>query len=164
MWDKEIFWPVNGTRVTDDIHETSIQLPLTFKYFSSSVRRLVCQCRRSVRHVSVDRMLQLVSCGTIHMWARCFSGGPELKIFGHKTVRVSKGCPNPTSNSVVTSHKSSWLWGPAVLSSLNSSIRTSLAPVSGKLQTPDTSLFDIEMQALVPQWDKCLNASGNYEV
>jgi hypothetical protein len=128
MWDKEIFWPVNGTRVTDGTHETSIQLPLTLKYFSSSVRRLVCQCRRNVCQVSVARRLELASCGAIHMWARCFSRGTKRWKFG-----VWKGCPYPTNHSVVTSYMSSWLWCPAVFSCLNYPVRTPLTPVSDQL-------------------------------
>ena len=30
------------------------------------------------------------------------------------------------------------------------------------LQTIDTDIFDVEMQALVPQWDKRLNINGDY--
>jgi hypothetical protein len=35
--------------------------------------------------------------------------------------------------------------------------------VTLQLQTPDINLFDNGMQALVPQWVRCLNASGYYK-
>jgi hypothetical protein len=92
MWDKEMFWPVNDRRVTDGTHETSVQLPLTFKYFSYSVWTLVCQCRRNVRQVSVARMLELASYWCkLHVSKVFLKRSKEMKITGHKTVGVWEG-------------------------------------------------------------------------